>query len=458
MFSDIKLVVVVGAAAVLLWVAPLLLSRFKMVFRTRKLRNDFSASVEARVGALASEANYEQAYEETASGAPDRGQADRLAEERGEQGLRAMPSSHPDHLRDLTREELTYYQRNAQPSDVLGGPPDGNAEFVTVYFATDRRRTNDLGTEFGGVRGEGDDLSYGRAAVSIPSRSRPGDYLRPRKFLKIFELPESERLHVVIQIRQGLRKPDFYESLSSELRSAPAKHAFVFIHGYNVEFDDALRRTAKLCYDLSFDGPAILYSWPSAGKLSAYIRDEATVQWSAPHFREFLADVLTRIDADSVHVVAHSMGNRLLADAVERMEASAPKVRRRARLSQVVFTAPDIDSSTFKDLATQFEAGLKADRFTLYASSRDRALAASAGIHGYARAGMSGVGLVVVPGIDTIDASASAPDFLSHSYYADDKSVIADMYYLLNGGVPPDQRVFLRRSEHPDGHYWRLNL
>ena len=37
----------------------------------------------------------------------------------------------------------------------------------------------------------------------------------------------------------------------------------VFVHGYNVDFDNAVRRAGQLAYDLNFDGPTFLFSWPS---------------------------------------------------------------------------------------------------------------------------------------------------------------------------------------------------
>ena len=41
------------------------------------------------------------------------------------------------------------------------------------------------------------------------------------------------------------------------------KQVFVFVHGFNVSFENALRRTAQIAYDLNFDGAPFLFSWPS---------------------------------------------------------------------------------------------------------------------------------------------------------------------------------------------------
>ena len=60
-----------------------------------------------------------------------------------------------------------------------------------------------------------------------------------------------------------------------------------------------------------------------------------------------------------------------------------------------------------------------AQRITLYASSRDRALQVSRRLHDYPRAGDSGEELTVVEGVETIDASVIDTSLLGHSYFAD---------------------------------------
>ena len=92
---------------------------------------------------------------------------------------------------------------------------------------------------------------------------------------------------------------------------------------------------------------------------------------------------------------------------------------RRRQAGQVIFAAPDIDRDRFIQLAAKFKGC--AARFTLYASSRDVALLASKFVHGYPRAGEAGEALLVVDGVDTIDASLVDTSLvgLRHSYFGD---------------------------------------
>src|SRR5262249_6226864 len=115
---------------------------------------------------------------------------------------------------------------------------------------------------------------------------------------------------------------------------------------------------------LPFRGAPILYSWPSHGRIFNYRKDEEEIKWTVPHLKQFLADVAARSGARQIHVIAHSMGNRALTDALREL---ALEGRKPASLHYVMLTAPDIDARVFKQVAEEVAAG--AQRVTLYAST-----------------------------------------------------------------------------------------
>jgi esterase/lipase superfamily enzyme len=155
-----------------------------------------------------------------------------------------------------------------------------------------------------------------------------------------------------------------------------------------------------------------------------------------------------------VHLIAHSMGSRAMTEALTRV-IGRPAAAGHARFRQVVLAAPDIDADVFRELVEKFRGG--AERVTLYASSKDEALAASRKLHGgYTRAGETEPDVLVVPGIDTIDASAVATG-LGHSYYGDDPTIVSDLfYYLLRTGAPPGERHRLVERTQGELTYWEL--
>src|SRR5205085_4073076 len=112
------------------------------------------------------------------------------------------------------------------------------------------------------------------------------------------------------------------------------------------------RQTAQLVRDLHFQGAPILYSWPSKDKLLAYTEDEDTVTWTTFHLRDFLQELGQRSHAMKIHLIAHSMGNRALASALQ-MIASKRGSNAAPPFSQVVLAAPDIGVDTLSLFARE---------------------------------------------------------------------------------------------------------
>jgi esterase/lipase superfamily enzyme len=167
--------------------------------------------------------------------------------------------------------------------------------------------------------------------------------------------------------------------------------------------------------------------------------DETNVRWATPHLTRFLKDLRERSGAKRIHLIAHSMGNRALVEALERLrEGPSP-----TPFNQVVLAAPDIDAETFRDdIAPRILPA--SSRVTLYASSKDSALLASKAFHGYARAGDSGEKAVVVDGMDTIDVSTVSS---THSYIGDNGFVLDDLGLVLLTEEPIRSRPGLRFLE-----------
>ena len=225
----------------------------------------------------------------------------------------------------------------------------------------------------------------------------------------------------------------------------------IFVHGFNVSFEDAARRTAQLAHALDFRGVAF-YSWPSRGHALAYTWDEESARWTVPHLQDFLGRLARDAKLDTLHVVAHSMGNRCLTEALHK-GADLGK----CRVGQCVLAAPDIDAEGFRRDAAPPVLRL-AERVTLYASSRDRALLLSKGVHRYPRAGDADPGIIVLKGMDSVDASLLETDMLGHSYYGDGSHLVNDLRLLLNEGTPVAHRSGMRYVPvTPVLGFWEFN-
>jgi pimeloyl-ACP methyl ester carboxylesterase len=185
--------------------------------------------------------------------------------------------------------------------------------------------------------------------------------------------------------------------------------------------------------------------------------DEGAVNYSGLVLADFLEDVVAQSGAERVHLIAHSMGNRALIEALQTWMSNHDAKSRRKAFGQVVFTAPDVDRDYFTRVIGPLSQ--TAERVTLYASDKDRALKLSQEVHGAPRAGMAGENIITRPGLDTIDMSSVDADMLGHNYYAADAGAIYDLFRLLWRGDPPPQRCGMSaRTGTPRANLWLFDV
>ncbi len=326
-----------------------------------------------------------------------------------------------------------------------------NYSIVRTHYATDRNAILDSGDKlkFGTERSH---LSFGVCDVSIPQDHKMGDLESPRWWKAEFR--ENPEKHVVLLSIAKYSEDEFFQTTRSKVKSSSGNSAFIFIHGYNVTFEDAARRTAQMAYDLAFEGAPVFYSWPSQGSTPSYTVDETNIQWSEKNIKSFLMKFLEHSGADNIYLIAHSMGNRGATRALASIFVEHPEYRK--RFSEIILTAPDIDSGIFlrdivPNLVTEEELPV-----TLYASSEDKAIIASREIHQNPRAGEAGKNIVIAKGIETIDSTGMDTSFLKHSYYAETKSVLSDMFYLINDRKRARNRFGLQEITESRGIYWQF--
>lgn len=320
---------------------------------------------------------------------------------------------------------------------------------VELYFVTNRAPAGESGLFFSSERG---DLSYGIASVGIPPGHVMGRHEEP-SLLKLETAPDAHK-HISLQHVLTLTRDEFAERLKQALAASPDSKLMIFVHGYNEEFPAVSKRVAQFANDLKFSGPIVLFSWPSQGSLTGYTVDETNAEWAQADFVRLMGELLDYIPVKNIYLVGHSMGNRIIGRAMaslasDRLESDMLLFR------EIIMIAPDIDAEVFRiDMAPRLaRTGI---HVTLYASSNDRALLASKAFHGYARAGESGSGLIVVDGVETIDASEVAGGILGHSYFAEDRRIMEDIFALLQTGQRADQRFGLQAVDSPAGRYWTL--
>jgi esterase/lipase superfamily enzyme len=324
---------------------------------------------------------------------------------------------------------------------------DSGAVRIPILVATTRRGVNAErpGDRFGTA--DANELSWGLATVNVPSYRVRAEGVIPRAGTEVS--PDGTRLMFVNSLIPA-DSTRFLQRLTDDLARTRSREVLVFVHGYNSSFEDAALRLGQIVADMGFDGTAILFSWPSAGALTGYVRDQQTARNAGWHLLRLLREQIPRAGADKIHVIAHSMGSEVLSKAFSLVQAgdSLP------RLAQVIFAAPDVDSRIFSreilPILRQRAAGI-----TLYASSEDEALRASRVLNGVWRLGLGGDSLTVLDGMTTIDASRVRGDALGHTLFGN-SALLSDLHALLTEARVPAQRRLLEVRRGDGMMFWRF--
>lgn len=339
------------------------------------------------------------------------------------------------------------------------GPADGREVTLTpdmkalqpVYFATDRKRIAAAALETSLSDEPVMDMTYGRAIVSIPQNHKIGIVERPKfRWIKLGIEPETDRDHFRIKAMDWLERDAFV----GELKGA-SDSLILFIHGYNVPFADALFKAAQIAYDANFAGSVLVFSWPSAGNPLKYDKDRESAEFAAPHLVQTLRMISEEFGRKNVYVVAHSMGNQILVNALKEAALSKTSLS----ILELVMAAPDVDRKVFESKVDQVRASAK--NITLYASAADKALLASGEKSFGTRLGFVGPeGPNIFPGIEVIDVTAVGDDMLglNHSVATSSRAVLDDLGRLIRSitHLPPDLRTptlkFMPNKTHV--RYW----
>lgn len=330
---------------------------------------------------------------------------------------------------------------------------------VGMFFVT-TRQPMDAFSE-GWYSGErADEMSFGKAFVRIPEAHRMGSVELPMKIkllsLELYEATRNPQKHFVIRAVETLDRDRWCELVGA----FPAEEALVFAHGFNTSFEESLYRNAQILWDLQYRGVSVVFSWPSRGHAKDYGYDRNSALGARAAFIRVLELLKSQPNIKRIHILAHSMGNLVALEALASHRHDLSPLG----LGELMLAAPDVDRDHFRGIAPEVRKWTSG--MTLYASSADKALAASKMIAGsIPRAGdVPADGPIVIPGMESIDVTAIGDEILglNHSTYAQARSVLNDVGLLLRAGTrPPHLRLSEIRGV-PEGAttplYWRYSI
>lgn len=287
---------------------------------------------------------------------------------------------------------------------------------------------------------------------------------------------------------------DAQDWLKAILNEATAKSktpldVVFFVHGYNVDPEEALSRQDLLQAELNkrkYRCLVVGFDWPTAGQAAAYLYDRSNagkvaLQLVDAGIAQFVAfsrpdSPVKRPDCPvNVSVIAHSMGGYVVREAFRSSDrARNPNIGSDWKVAQMVFVAADVSSSCFeKDHPDMLSVFDHCGRLTNYYSGYDEALAASnfKNMDTSSRVGRVGMPPDTPANDKAVDVDcgplyASAPNrklvklkgaMLSHSWYFEDGKWLDDLSVTLQGKL--DRNLIPNRTPITSSPYsdFRIN-
>lgn len=225
------------------------------------------------------------------------------------------------------------------------------------------------------------DLNYGMHTVSIPTHHKPGQIEWPDQF------PPDPAYHFVTTDRALLGRQQFLSALRRRAALQDQGRVMVFVHGYNMRYQEAVYWLGQIAHDSKFQGTPLLFAWPSLGQAPLYIADRESVTYSRDYFESFLREIAALPEVREIDIIAHSMGTLLTVESLRQASMKGDNSFG-GKLHDVILASPDIDVNVFR---TQLEAIGRLPRpMTVLVSGDDKALSLSKLLDG----GNDRVGLV----------------------------------------------------------------
>jgi len=223
----------------------------------------------------------------------------------------------------------------------------------------------------------------GALAISVPDKCDAalarGDssakFSKPSGGLTVRELQTKLSILGEQELTTGAFITQIAQRLQADQRTRG--HALVYVHGFNVPFRNAAFRAAQIKYDTGFDGPVMFFSWPANQSAFDYLNDQADADLSVDALVRFLNLAHRAVSVDEtgqptgakVHIIAHSMGTRVTAQALSRL---ADHNRGETMFGELIFAAGDLDQNLFTEWIGS--STNLVDGVTLYTSNVDGAV------------------------------------------------------------------------------------
>ncbi|WP_299350460.1 alpha/beta hydrolase [uncultured Shimia sp.] len=257
---------------------------------------------------------------------------------------------------------------------------------------------------------------------------------------------------------------EFRRQINQQLAHSGGRDAYIYIHGYNVDFAYPTLASKELQHYLGYRGAFISYNWPATPNRLAYFRDLETADSTRRNLRGLIEFLSKETNVRRVHLIGYSAGSRLTFETAYQIALLSRSGKSRAKLGQVILVGSDLDRHYFTEAIAD---GLldSLDQMSIYMSASDSALAMSRVVFGKNRLGqftevteetrpianrLASIDKLAL--IDVTDAEGAALGN-GHWYFRSSPWASSDIFLTLLNGQKPQDRGLVRLEGDATWHF-----
>lgn len=258
----------------------------------------------------------------------------------------------------------------SEPKIVLDPAAASVGDVRTVFVST----TRDLDENGVPDKGRSEQSHYFRYEISVPPDRPDGSIETPKhKVNAKTDFVATSAAHIT-------SKAAFKSEIANALRQRSPEHREVqiYVHGFNNSFDESVLRMAQLGHDFQYKSVTIAYAWPSAGHVLEYEYDRDSNLFARDGLEDLINTALSA-GANSILLVAHSMGTQLVMETLRQMDIRSPGSVARD-VNYIMLISPDIGVDVFKSQVRQISK--LPENFFIFVSHEDKLLKLSSVLSG----------------------------------------------------------------------------
>ncbi len=254
------------------------------------------------------------------------------------------------------------------------------------------------------------------------------------------------------------------------LALTPRKDVYLYVHGYNNTFEDAVFALAELWHFFGREGLPIVYTWPAGHPgIFGYTYDRESSEFTVLHLKQVIRWLSELPEVENIHLIAHSRGTDVATSAFRELviwaRGAGLNPREQFKIKNFVIAASDLDVQVVSQRIAAEYLALAVDQATLYTSPDDKAIGIAEVLFASPRGRVGTLSIdelneaeiarmkVNAGRVSVVNFEGESTGY-GHNYFRTNPAVSSDLVLMIRHGLKPGETG--RPLENIGLNFWRV--